>query len=46
MSVESFGGPADAWLGYRYDDFTDQWEGAPTTVLCHGHPRNANLWYE
>ena len=46
MSVESFRGPGGARLGYRYDDFTDPWEDAPTAVLCHGHPRNSNLWYE
>ena len=46
MSVESFGGPGGAQLYYRYDNFTDPWEDAPTAVLCHGHPRNSNLWYE
>ena len=46
MSVESFRRPGGARLGYRYDDFTDPWEDAPTAVLCHGHPRNSNLWYE
>ena len=45
MSVESFRGPGGASLYYRYDDFTDPWEDAPTAVLCHGHPRNSNLWY-
>ena len=46
MSVESFRGPGAAQLYYRYDDFTDPWEDAPTAVLCHGHPRNSNLWLE
>ena len=46
MSVESYRGPGGAQLHYRYDDFTDPWEDAPTAVLCHGHPRNSNLWYE
>jgi pimeloyl-ACP methyl ester carboxylesterase len=46
MSIESFQGPGGAQLYYRYDDFTDPWVDAPTAVLCHGHPRNSNLWYE
>ena len=46
MSIESFRGPGGAQLYYRYDDFTDPWADAPTAVLCHGHPRNSNLWYE
>ncbi len=46
MSVESYRGPGGAQLYYRYDDFTDPWEDAPTVVLCHGHPRNSSLWYE
>ena len=45
MSIESFRGPGGALLYYRYDDFTDPWVDAPTAVLCHGHPRNSNLWY-
>ena len=45
MSVESFRGPGGATLYYRYDDFTDPWGDAPTAILCHGHPRNSNLWY-
>ena len=45
MSVESFRGPGGESLYYRYDDFTDPWEDAPTAILCHGHPRNSNLWY-
>ena len=45
MSVESFRGPGGGSLYYRYDDFTDPWEDAPTAILCHGHPRNSNLWY-
>ena len=45
MSVESFHGPGGAILSYRYDDFTDPWDDAPTAILCHGHPRNSNLWY-
>ena len=44
MSVENFRGPGGAQLYYRYDDFTDPWEDALTAVLCHGHPRNSNLW--
>ena len=46
MSVESFRGPGGAQLYYRHDDFTDPWKDAPSAVLCHGHPRNSNLWYE
>ena len=45
MSVESFRGPGGAKLFYRYDDFTDPWEDAPTAFMAHGQPRNSNLWY-
>ena len=45
MSVERFRGPGGASLAYRYDDFTNPWDDAPTAVLAHGFPRNSNLWY-